>query len=81
MPSTERRAYQQRVIVEQREHSARRDRLAEFINGPLFAKVDDDERSRLHRQLSAMNELDRVLLDRLAHFDPPAAGPDACRED
>lgn len=65
---SERPAYQQRVITEQREHSARRDRLAEFINGPAFDAVDEDERNRLRRQLSLMNDLDRVLVDRIAHF-------------
>ena len=69
---TPRPVYQQRVITEQREHSNRRDRLAEFINGPLFDKVDEDERVRLRVQLHHMNNLDLVLRDRIAHFDPPA---------
>ena len=68
----ERPVYQQRVITEQREHSNRRDRLAEFINGPLFDKVDEGERVRLRVQLHHMNNLDLVLRDRIAHFDPPA---------
>ena len=68
----ERPVHQQRVITEQREHSNQRDRLAEFINGPLFDKVDEDERVRLRVQLHHMNNLDLVLRDRIAHFDPPA---------
>lgn len=81
MKDTERPAYQQRVITEQREHSARRDKLAEFMNGPAFAAVDYAERCRLQDQLGAMNKLDRILLDRIAHFDPPGVGPDTSRPD
>lgn len=63
-------AYQTRVITEQREHSARRDRLAEFVNGPAFDNVDRAEQIRLLAQLGAMNLLDRILSERIAHFPP-----------
>lgn len=65
---TTRYPYQERVVTEQREHSARRDRLAEFINGPMFASVGEDEQNRLRRQLGIMNDLDRVLVERIANF-------------
>ncbi len=71
--------WQQRVIDEQKELEARRDRLAEFINAPsnptgvvgmsVFGKLDIEEKKRLYIQLSIMNQYVRILDERITAFN------------
>lgn len=61
-------SHQQRVVDEQRELAGRMDKLTGFIGGPKWNAVTRAERSRLVRQLSAMEQYDRVLLERIGAF-------------
>lgn len=60
--------HQQRVVDEQQELAGRVEKLTAFINGPTFPSVEGAERMRLRRQLSIMERLDAVLLERIGAF-------------
>lgn len=60
--------HQQRVVEEKNELDARLSRLNEFIKGPFFETVADDEASRLRRQHALMAQLSTVLGERIAAF-------------
>jgi hypothetical protein len=67
---TGREPWQQRVITEYLELTARRDKLAEFINGPIFKASDIDflEKLRLYHQLRAMNSYQVILAEHIGAF-------------
>lgn len=60
--------HQQRVVAEQKELSERIAKLTAFINGAMWGQIPAPERSRLRRQLKAMEDYDTVLLERIAAF-------------
>jgi hypothetical protein len=61
-------AHQQRVVAEQKELFDRIQKLTAFTNGAMWGQIDRAERERLKRQLTAMEQYDAVLLERIAAF-------------
>lgn len=62
------------LVKEQRELADRIHALTRFIAGPQWVNVDRAERARLVRQLSHMEQLDHVLLERIAAFPNEPSG-------
>lgn len=62
--------YQQRVIMEEEELSTKVLALRTFILGnPRFQTVAAQEKARLAAQLSAMQQYQAILRERIFHFD------------
>lgn len=61
--------FRQRVINEKAELDERRQNLAGFIEGEIFAGLPDPEKERLTRQCGLMQKYSDVLMDRIAAFD------------
>jgi hypothetical protein len=59
---------QQLVIDEKTELDDKRGKLAAFSTTQAFRGLDDDEKSRLYRQLEVMAEYSEILGDRIAAF-------------
>lgn len=51
---------------EQRDTAGRIDALTKIINGPKWGEFDRAERARIVRHLSVLEQLDHVLLERIA---------------
>jgi len=70
--------HQQRVVTERDELVGRLSRLYDFVDddNPVFSKLDDEEKSRLRRQLGHMTGYAEVLGERIAAFQQ-AIIPDA----
>lgn len=64
--------HQERVIAEQKELETKTVALHKFIQDspahPIFAQLEEAEKSRLRRQYSAMVEYNEVLNERIAAF-------------
>ena len=60
--------HEQRVVVELKELTERREKLATFIAGKMFAEVPTDEQARLQRQFHIMVQYEGVLQERIDHF-------------
>lgn len=60
--------HQQRVVDEKKELYEKRDKLTEFQKGSIFAGLPDDEKERLMRQTSIMEEYSGVLAERINSF-------------
>lgn len=61
--------YQQRVIAELEELSAKLFKLTEFLTSPEGLKVPQPERVRLERQQFIMTLYQEVLTERIEAFD------------
>jgi hypothetical protein len=61
-------SFQRRVVIEQMELDEKLDKLLAFMQTDAFGYLDDDERSRLRRQYSAMQDYSRILAERIANF-------------
>ena len=62
--------HQQRVIDEKAELDARRERLLAFIvDSEIYTSLDSKEKTRLRRQLLAMNAYSYALGDRIEAFE------------
>jgi hypothetical protein len=62
-------AHQQRVVAEKAELNEKLTKLSEFIEmSPIFAGLPDDERERLVRQKSCMQEYSEILGERISAF-------------
>jgi len=60
--------YQERVAQEKKELDEKLAKLDAFGRTDLFASLPADERGRLNRQHSAMEEYSRILGERIAAF-------------
>jgi len=60
--------YQQRVVEEKTELSAKLDKLETFHDSATYACLPPDEQSRLTRQLYIMKLYEQVLSERIADF-------------
>lgn len=60
--------HQQRVIDEKADLDGKRDRLAVFFLGPVFAKLDNAEQERLGKQYLVLTEYSDILSQRIAAF-------------
>lgn len=60
--------HQQRVVEEYEQLFDRTVKLSHFLNTPLFAKLDDAEKSRLNRQWQVMQEYGLILSARIDAF-------------
>lgn len=60
--------HQQRVVEEKAELDAKRAKLDLFVYTTTFDDLPLEERRRLNRQLTAMNDYSQVLGERLAAF-------------
>lgn len=60
--------HQQRVVDEKAELDSKRDRLTEFLKGPIFRSLPEDEQERLSRQASIMEQYSGVLAERIVNF-------------
>jgi hypothetical protein len=58
--------HQERVVAEQHELQERLTKLAQFIRSPAFTKVPQAEHVLLREQLAVQQELNRILLARIA---------------
>lgn len=64
--------YQRRVMAEQQDLDTKIAHLTEFTMSALFATLEQAERERLERQLTAMVEYSGILGERIAAFTTPA---------
>ncbi len=62
--------YQQRVIEEKRELDDKKQRLKQFLKGPTFATLGEEEQVRMNQQLCAMDSYSAILGERIAAFKP-----------
>lgn len=62
-------AHQERVVVEKKELDEKILRLTEFVDGVTFSTLDEQERSRLRRQLGAMMIYSSILGERIVAFN------------
>jgi hypothetical protein len=60
--------FQVRVIEERKDLDDKLTKLNTFIVGDKFMDLPDEERLRLRRQASAMEEYSKILGDRIAAF-------------
>lgn len=60
--------HQQRVVAEKAELDERREKLAVFINGPIFGDLPGPERLHLNEQQRVMAEYSSILGARIATF-------------
>ncbi len=60
--------HQQRVVDERADISDRLDKLEEFHNGAIYARLPPAEQSRLTRQLYIMRLYEQVLSERISSF-------------
>ncbi len=65
--------HQQRVIDEKRELDEKLTKLEAFFGTPIFADLDEGEKSRLERQEEAMVSYSRILGERIAVFQAAAS--------
>lgn len=70
IPNTEtmQHAYQVRIAAEKAELDKKRSKLITFIQSAAFEALDTQERGRLTRQLTIMDEYSAVLGERLCAF-------------
>lgn len=61
--------HQQRVVDERADLDAKRERLAAFMAGPVFAELDSRERQRMRVQARAMTEYSTALRERIEAFE------------
>lgn len=61
--------FRQRVINEKAELDARGEKLAAFLEGPIFGTLPEPEQKRLERQLHVMGDYAEVLGESIAAFD------------
>lgn len=64
--------HQQRVVAEQAALSDNIQKLTAFLAGDKVQGVPAAEYGRLRRQLTAMEQYDSILLERIAAFGGPA---------
>lgn len=62
-------AYQQRVVDEQSDLEGKVMALSQFIDGPIFVRLDPAEQERLRSQLDHMSAYNRVLERRIGAFN------------
>ena len=62
--------HQERVVTEKKELDAKRDKLTSFIGGEVYRTLNEQEQSRLNRQLEAMSLYSDILCERIAAFTP-----------
>lgn len=67
--------HQQRVVDEKCELDARLAKLIPFFDTPIFAALDEGEKSRLERQEEAMKAYSAILTERIAAFTAAAGTP------
>ena len=60
--------HQLRVVEERQDLDEKRAKLAAFIGGEVYKKLDDAEQTRLNRQLVAMTVYSNILVERIAAF-------------
>ena len=60
--------YQQGVITEKLEVEAWRDSLVRFLGSDICRLVGQDEADRIRRQAACLNDLARILGERIAAF-------------
>jgi hypothetical protein len=61
--------HQQRVVAEQKDLADKIAKLTTFTNGAMWGQITLAERQRLRRQLTAMEQYDAVLLERIGAFE------------
>lgn len=60
--------YQKRVIEEKAELDTKRQKLTFFIGTEEWRRLDEQEKSRMNRQLEAMTLYSNILGERIAAF-------------
>lgn len=65
-----RRPHEMRVIAEKADLEVRTFALEQFLDSPLFAKVDPAEQDLLKQQIAIMTTYADILEDRIAAFPP-----------
>ena len=60
--------YQSRVVEERSELDKKIDALEHFIAGAIYKKLDDEEQTRLRRQLTIMKAYQEILAERVKNF-------------
>lgn len=65
--------HQQRVVDEKLELDEKLTKLGAFFDTPMFAGLDEDEKSRLERQEEAMTKYSVILGERIAAFQAAAS--------
>ena len=60
--------HQQRVVEEVHELRGKLDKLNQFVQTEMFNQLPADERARLMKQRTLMDEYAGVLDERIAHF-------------
>ena len=60
--------YQARVVEEKAELDEKLAKLQAFLSTPIYQALDSEERIRLQRQSSIMQEYSDILAERIAAF-------------